>query len=176
MLEFTARQKDSREPPLKGRTLRSITYKPTKKLPRNEIRHPESMFHAYWITGILVPFPNGTINFPSLQSVPWGPPSLLFNGYQGLKPLGGGGGERPGCETDHSPPSNLVPKLWMSGAIPPLPHMPSWCAHERYLLPLCAMSSNFMLRSPVQHTLLLSCTGVQPAARHVVLCGSRPHL
>jgi hypothetical protein len=29
-----------------------------------------------------------------------------------------------GCETDHSPPSSAEVKN--DGAIPPLPHMPSW--------------------------------------------------
>jgi hypothetical protein len=34
------------------------------------------------------------------------------------------GVNRPGCEADHSPPSSVEVKN--GGAIPPLPHMPSW--------------------------------------------------
>jgi hypothetical protein len=53
----------------------------------------------------------------------WGPPSLLFNEYQGsflgVKVLG--------REVDHSPPSSI--KVKMSDAVPVLPHMPSW--HEQ---------------------------------------------
>jgi len=35
---------------------------------------------------------------------PWGPPSLLYNGYQ----IFPGGKERPGRDADPSPPSNAV--------------------------------------------------------------------
>jgi len=37
---------------------------------------------------------------------PWGPPSLLYNGYQAFP----GGKERPRRDTDRSPPSNAVVK------------------------------------------------------------------
>jgi hypothetical protein len=40
----------------------------------------------------------------------WGPPSLLFNGYWGLK-----------LTTEF----HIVPMLGMCGAVPPLPSMPS---------------------------------------------------
>ena len=35
---------------------------------------------------------------------PWGPPSLLYNGYRFFP----GGEERPGCDADSSPPSSAV--------------------------------------------------------------------
>jgi hypothetical protein len=41
---------------------------------------------------------------PPRQARPWGPPSLLSIGYQGLFLWGV---KRPGCEVDHSPPSNF---------------------------------------------------------------------
>jgi hypothetical protein len=53
---------------------------------------------------------------------PQGLPSLLFNGYGGLFSRG----KPPGCEADHSRPP--------SGAIPPLPSMPSWHAQEQLCL------------------------------------------
>ena len=40
-------------------------------------------------------------NFPDR---PWGPPSLLYNGYRVFP----GGKERPGCDADPSPPSSAV--------------------------------------------------------------------
>jgi hypothetical protein len=44
----------------------------------------------------------------------WGPPSLLSNGYRGVK--------RPGREVDHSPPASAEVKR--CGSIHPLPHTP----------------------------------------------------
>jgi len=35
---------------------------------------------------------------------PWGPPSLLYNGYRVFP----GGKERPGCDANPSPPSSAV--------------------------------------------------------------------
>jgi len=35
---------------------------------------------------------------------PWGPPSLLYNGYRVFP----GGKEQPGCDADPSPPSSAV--------------------------------------------------------------------
>jgi hypothetical protein len=46
----------------------------------------------------------------------WKPPSLLPNGYWGVRQLM--------HEADHSPPSNAEAKN--GGAIPPLPHVSSW--------------------------------------------------
>jgi hypothetical protein len=46
----------------------------------------------------------------------WGPPNLLFSGYQGFFSLGV---KRLGHEADHSHP--LVPRSRMRGDIPPLP-------------------------------------------------------
>lgn len=57
---------------------------------------------------------------------PWGWPSLLFRRYLGLFPRGyiGRGGK---LTTSH----HLIPKLRMSGRVPPLHHMFSWRAQER---------------------------------------------
>jgi hypothetical protein len=52
--------------------------------------------------------------FPQCPDRPWGPPSLLSNGYQGVK--------WQGPEGDHSPPSSAEVKN--DGLIPPLPHTP----------------------------------------------------
>ena len=43
-------------------------------------------------------------DFPHLSIPAWGPPSLLYNGYQVFP----GGKERPGRDTDPSPPSSAV--------------------------------------------------------------------
>jgi len=51
-----------------------------------------------------------------------GPCSLLFKGYGGLFPLGV---KQLGHEVECSPP--LVPRLRMSGTMPPLPNTPAWC-------------------------------------------------
>ena len=40
----------------------------------------------------------------SRLDLPWGPPSLLYNGYQVFS----GGKERPGRVADHSPPSSAA--------------------------------------------------------------------
>jgi hypothetical protein len=57
---------------------------------------------------------------PQLPDRHWGPPSFLFNGYQGLFP----GGKAAGHEADHSAPSSAEVKN--GGAIPPLRRMSSW--------------------------------------------------
>jgi hypothetical protein len=42
----------------------------------------------------------------------WDPPSLLSNGYEGVK--------RPGCKGDHSPPTSAkVKKMWIYTSTPP---------------------------------------------------------
>ena len=46
-------------------------------------------------------------DFPHLSRPilgPWGPPSLLYNGYRVFP----GGKVRPGCAADHSPPSSVA--------------------------------------------------------------------
>ena len=48
--------------------------------------------------------PGGGEIFRTCQDRPWGPPSLLYNGYR----LFPGGKERPGRDTDPSPPSSAV--------------------------------------------------------------------
>jgi len=50
----------------------------------------------------------------------WGSTSLLFNGYRVISRGQNAQGERL---TIHF---HLVPRLGISGAIPPLPYMPSW--------------------------------------------------
>lgn len=55
------------------------------------------------------------------QDRPWGLPSILPNGYQDHIPLDSCG--RSESLTTHL---HLVPKLRMDGAIPPIPHIPSW--------------------------------------------------
>jgi hypothetical protein len=42
--------------------------------------------------------------FSTRSDRPWGPPSLLYNGYQVFS----GGKLRPGRDADHSPPSSAV--------------------------------------------------------------------
>ena len=55
-------------------------------------------------------------DFPPFLTGPWGPPSLLYNGYQVFP----GGKVRPGHAADHSP-HLLVPRSWNSRAI----HLPT---------------------------------------------------
>jgi hypothetical protein len=59
---------------------------------------------------------------PQCPNKLWGPPSLSCPmGSRTLSPEV----KQLGHEADHSPPSNAEVKY--GGAIPPLPHMPSWC-------------------------------------------------
>jgi hypothetical protein len=46
------------------------------------------------------------ISFHTCPDRPWGPPSLLYNGYRVFP----GGKEQPGRDTDPSPPSSAVVK------------------------------------------------------------------
>ena len=48
--------------------------------------------------------PVGGEIFRTCPDRPWGPPSLLYNGYQVFP----GGKERPGRDADPSPPSSAV--------------------------------------------------------------------
>jgi len=48
--------------------------------------------------------PVGCEIFRTCPNRPWGPPSLLYNGYRDFP----GGKERPGRDTDPSPPSSAV--------------------------------------------------------------------
>ena len=48
--------------------------------------------------------PGGSEIFRTLPDRPWGPPSLLYNGYRVFPE----GKERPGRDADHSPPSSAV--------------------------------------------------------------------
>jgi hypothetical protein len=67
--------------------------------------------------GIRVPEGARIVCSPRLPDRFWGPPSLLSNGYRGVK--------RPGREADHSPPTSVEVKE-MCVSIHPLPHMSSW--------------------------------------------------
>jgi hypothetical protein len=54
-----------------------------------------------------------------------GPPSLLFNGYQGLFPWEV---KRPWCESDHSPPSSTeIKNEWSYTSAPQYAFM-AWCS------------------------------------------------
>jgi len=44
------------------------------------------------------------MRFSACPDQPWGPPSLLYNGYWVFS----GGKVRPGCAADHSPPSSVA--------------------------------------------------------------------
>ena len=46
----------------------------------------------------------GGARFSACPDWPWGPPSLLYNGYRVFS----GGKVRPGRAADHSPPSNVA--------------------------------------------------------------------
>jgi hypothetical protein len=48
--------------------------------------------------------PGGGEIFRTFPDRPWGPPSLLYNGYRVFP----GGKKRPGRDADHSPPSSAV--------------------------------------------------------------------
>jgi len=48
--------------------------------------------------------PGGDENFRAYPDWPWGPPSLLYNGYRVFS----GGKKRPGRDTDPSPRSSAV--------------------------------------------------------------------
>ena len=60
----------------------------------------------------------GSEIFRTCPDRPWGPPSLLYNGYRAFP----GGKERPGRDNDPSP--LLVPWSWKGRAIPLLPLWP----------------------------------------------------
>ena len=61
--------------------------------------------------------PSGGEIFRTFPDWPWGPPSLLRNGYRVLP----GGKERPGRDTDPSPPSSaVVMKEWSYTSTPPM--------------------------------------------------------
>jgi hypothetical protein len=59
---------------------------------------------------------NRFVYTPQRPDQPWGPPSLLFNGYEGALSQRE---MRPCHETDHSAPS--IADVKKSGATPPLP-------------------------------------------------------
>ena len=51
--------------------------------------------------------PGGGEIFRTCPDRPWGPSSLLYNGYRGFP----GGKERPGRDAEPSPPSSAVVKI-----------------------------------------------------------------
>jgi len=92
--------------------------------------------YSDWATGWTVRdrIPVGT-RFSARPDRPWGPPSLLYNGYRVFP----GGKVRPGSAADHSP--LLVPRSWKSRATP-LPPSGPHRACKGITLPLL-----FLLRS-----------------------------
>jgi len=63
--------------------------------------------------------PGGDENFRTCPDRPWGPPSLLYNGYR-VFPRGK---VRPGRAADHSPPSSAtVMEEWSYTSTHPLGH------------------------------------------------------
>jgi len=62
--------------------------------------------------------PSGGEIFRTCPDWPWGPSSLLYNGYWVFP----GDKERPGCDTDPSPPSSAVVKVYSSTSTPPMGH------------------------------------------------------
>jgi hypothetical protein len=73
-------------------------------------------------------FPGRSKRFFSTAKHPerlWGPPSIQLNGYWGLFPPV----RKSGLGVFVTTQLHLAPRLRMSGAIPALPHTPSWRAH-----------------------------------------------
>jgi len=58
---------------------------------------------GYWLDGPGIEFQWGKI-FRTCPDRPWGPPSLLYNGYRVFPESK----ERPGRDADSSPPSSAV--------------------------------------------------------------------
>ena len=68
--------------------------------------------------------PGGGEIFRTCPDRPWGPPSLLYNGYRVFP----GGKKRPGSDADPSPPSSAVVALW---AVRPV-QSPSACTRVHF--------------------------------------------
>ena len=77
--------------------------------------------------------PGGGEIFRTCPDRPWGPPSLLYNGYRAFS----GGKERPGRDADPSP--LLVPWSRKSTAIPLLPLWAVRPVQSLYLYTLCTV-------------------------------------
>ena len=85
--------------------------------------------------------PGGGEIFHTCPDWPWGPPSLLYNGYWVFP----GGKERPGCDADPSPPSSAVghERVELRVYVPLLPLWAVWpvqslsaCTRVHLTLPL----------------------------------------
>jgi hypothetical protein len=71
--------------------------------------------------GVQVPVGSRIFSSPHHPDRLWGPPNLIFNGYQGLFPPGA---NKPGREADHSPPaSDEVEKILIYTSTPPYAFM-----------------------------------------------------
>jgi hypothetical protein len=80
---------------------------------------PGNAGYGLYVLGSVVRIPTGARDFSVPQIIHIG------SGTLGVK--------WPGCEDNHSP--HIMSRLRMSGAIPPIPHMPVWRAQEElYLL------------------------------------------
>jgi hypothetical protein len=86
-----------------------------------------SIATGYWLDGPRIESRWGKI-FRTCPDRPWGPPSLLYNGYRVFS----GGKERPGRDVDPSP--LLVPWSKKDKAIPILP---LWAARPVQILSAC---------------------------------------
>jgi len=62
------------------------------------------LYHSRIIPGTHFCYPGGGEIFRNCPDRPWGPPSLLYNGYWVFP----GGKDRPGRDADTSPPSSAV--------------------------------------------------------------------
>ena len=91
--------------------------------------------------------PCGSETFRTCPDRPWGPPSLLYNGYR-VFPMGK---ERPGRDTDPSPPSSaVVMKGWSYTSTPPMGRTACTdpqCLHSG----LCLTTDPQPLAKPVLH-------------------------
>ena len=83
--------------------------------------------------------PGGGEIFCTCPDRPWGPPSLLYNGYRVFP----GGKERPGRDAD--PSSRLVPWSWKVRAIPLLP---IWAVRPVQSLSACTRVTFTLTFSP----------------------------
>jgi len=88
---------------------------------------PNILWYVYLRICVRRSNPGGGEIFRTCQDRPWGPPSLLCNGY----PVFPGGKERPGRYADPSPPSSAV------GHKRGIPLLPLWAVRPVQSLSAC---------------------------------------